>query len=266
MINPTDRKKAASPWFVLCLLALFGTHLSQAQLLTYLVDFGGAGLTNGTPAQNTYAVPTLGQDSNGNYWNNSQGGPSGQPSNLTLVTTQNQASTISLTWTNWGSGVATATMGLTTVPSGSALASSLLNVSTALNDSVFTSVAGNTNSFSLSGLNLGQTYNFSILASRTGTGGRSTAFQVSGASITNRVVQTTGTDLGGTGVNYNVTPWDFSLTPDNSGKITVNYSIASGGFAYINAMSITTVPEPSAGALLGLGLAALALCRSRCRR
>ena len=270
MINSTDGKKTASPWFVLCLLALFGIHSSQAQLLTYLVDFGGGGFN--TTQINGGRVATSSPDANGNYWNNSVGGDLGQPSNLSnLVNTSNQNGGISLTWTNWGSGVATANMGVTSVPSGSALSSSLLNIGTAVNDSVFTQSTTTAARFDLAGLVVGQSYDFSIFASRVATDTRRTLFTVTGSTILNQTVQTSGTNLSGTGLNYSTSLWNFSVTPDAQGKVAValqaDGSLALGSqYAYVNAMSIATVPEPSAGALLGLGLAALALCRSRRRR
>jgi len=273
MINSTDGKKTASPWFVLCLLALFGIHSSQAQLLTYLVDFGGGGFN--TTQINNGRVATSSPDANGNYWNNSVGGDLGQPSNLSnLVNTSNQSGGISLTWTNWGSGVSSANMGVTSVPSGSGLSSSLLNIGSAINDSVFTqNTTGVTRviQFNLDGLVVGQNYDFSIFASRSASDTRRTSFTVTGSTVLNQTVQTSGSNLSGTGLNYSTSLWNFSITPDAQGKVAValqaDGSLTLGSqYAYVNAMSIATVPEPSAGALLSAGLAALALRRSRRRR
>ena len=229
------------------LLPVAGT---QAQ--TYLIDFGGAGLSN----QPSYgAVPTI-SPTNGSYWNNSQGGPGGQPSNLnSLVSSLNITSGISLVWTNWGGGVATATMGVTNVPVSSTLASSPLNIATATGDSVFRSTPG-TNRFFLAGLTPGGLYNISIFASRTATNVRSTFFEVVGASTITNLVQTSGTNLSGAGLNYSTTPWDvLNFEADTDGRISVNYSTNTGGFAYINTMSLEVVPEPSTLGLLGLAAA-----------
>lgn len=225
---------------LLASLAWLGGEASATPL--YLIDFGGAGLST----QPTYgAVPTTSPDVNGNHWNNSQGGPGGAPSNLTgLVSTTNQASTISLTWTSSGGGVATANMGVSPVPTGSALASSPLNITTAVADSVFRSTAG-TNSFRIAGLTPSSNYNFSIFASRTSTNTRFTDFTVVGATTLTQSVQTSGTDLAGPGNNYSVTPWDFTLAADTNGEVRVDMALGTGGFAYINAMSIAVVPEPS---------------------
>jgi MYXO-CTERM domain-containing protein len=85
----------------------------------------------------------------------------------------------------------------------------------------------------------------------------------------NQTIQTTGTNLSGTGLNYNTTLWNFTITPDSAGKVAVEFladDSLSSRFAYINAMSISTVPEPSAGTLLGLGLFVLTLARAVRRR
>lgn len=246
------------------LIAALLLPVSGAQAQSYLVDFGGAGLST---QPNYGAVPTISPDINGNYWNNSQGGPGGQPSNLNnLVSTLNLTSTISLTWTNWGGGVATANMGVTNVPSGSGLASSPLNIATAVADSVFRSTVG-TNHFFLSGLTPGGLYNISIFASRTATNARSTLFTVAGVSTITNVVQTSGTDLSGAGLNYSTTPWDIlDFAADTNGQIAVDYTVSTGGFAYINALSLEVVPEPSTLGLLGLAAAGTFLHVLRRRR
>jgi hypothetical protein len=231
-------------------LASLVLPVAATQAQTYLIDFGGAGLSN----QPSYgAVPTTSPDTNARYWNNSQGGPGGQPSNLgNLVSTLNITSGISLTWTNWGGGVATTNMGVTNVPVGSALASSPLNIETATADSVFRSTSG-TNRFLLNGLVPGGLYNMSIFASRTATNTRSTLFAVTGASTVTNIVQTSGSNLSGAGLNYSTTPWDvLNFAAGTNGQISVDYSISTGGFAYINAMSLEVVPEPSTLGLLGL--------------
>lgn len=219
---------------------------------TYLIDFGGAGLTN----QPSYgAVPTTSPDLNGNHWNNSQGGPFGQPSNISgLVDRTNLASGISLTWTAWGSGVATSFMGITNIPGASDLSGSLLNVDTALNDSIFTSSTVANNSLYLAGLDTNVVYQLSLFASRATNSTRSTAFQVSGRTTEANVVQTSGTDLAGPGLNYSVTPWVLQMAPSANGRITIDYRVESGGFAYLNALaiqattnSLPSLPPPSPG-------------------
>lgn len=214
----------------------------------HLVDFGGLG----SSTQPSYgAVPTVSPDTNGNYWNNSAGGPFGAPGNIaSLVNQFNESSPISLTWLTSGGGVATANMGVTNVPAGSALSSSPLNITTAVADSVFTSTAGSTNSLRLSGLDTAVQYSVSLFASRTATNARTTAFEVVGRTTATNSVQTSGTDLAGSGLNYSVTPWTFQVAPGSSGRITINYSIAGGGFAYLNALAVqaTTNPAVSPGA------------------
>ena len=240
------RAAAGSDEFVLNALELEEVLPGDGPL--HLVDFGGAGLTN----QPSYgAVPTTSPDANGNYWNNSAGGPFGAPGNIAALVDQfNEPSSIALTWLTSNSGVATANMGVTNVPGTSALASSPLNIVTATADSVFTSVADSTNSLRLSGLDSSVLYNVSLFASRTATNTRTTAFEVVGRTTVTNAVQTSGANLAGAGLNYSVTPWTFQIAPDSTGRITINYSIAAGGFAYLNALSVqaTTNPAVSPGA------------------
>lgn len=265
-------KKTTSYFYpLLCVVtfSLLGLGTTTNGQVVYLVDFGGGGFTGQTSAG---LVATASPDANGKYWNNSVGGNLGQPSNLAnLINTANQTGGISLTWTNWGSGVASANMGVTNVPSASGLSSSLLNIQTAVNDSVFTQSTSTAARFELAGLVAGQSYDFSIFASRVGTDTRRSLFSAIGSTTLSQTIQTTGSNLSGTGLNYNTTPWNFTITPDSAGKVAVEFladgTLSSGSrFAYINAMSISTVPEPSAGALLGVGLAALTLARTMRRR
>lgn len=239
----------------LILASMAGMSFEAHATPLYLIDFGGLG----NSAQLVYgAVPTVSPDTDGNYWNNSQGGPGGAPSNLTnIVSTTNQSSSISLTWTSSGGGIATANMGVDPVPVGSALASSPLNITTAVADSVFRSTAG-TNSFLIAGLTPSSSYDFSIFASRTNASTRFTDFTVVGATTVTQSVQTSGTDLAGPGNNYSVTPWDFTLAADANGEVRVDFAFGTGGFGYINAMSIGVVPEPSTLVLLAAGAAGLA--------
>lgn len=265
-------KKSFSYFFrLLCVISfsLLGFGTTTNGQVVYLIDFGGGGFTS---AQTTAGlVATSSPDLHGNYWNNSVGGPGGQPSNLSsLVSIANVSGGISLNWSVWGSGVATANMGVTTVPAGSALGTSPLNVATANADSVFTQSTTVDNQFKISGLIAGQTYDFSIFASRTATDNRYTQFTITGDSVLTQAVQTSGTNLSGTGLNYSTTPWDFSILPNAQGEITFAYRVGaatgSNKFAYINSMSISTIPEPSAGTLLGLGLLAFTLARTMRRR
>jgi hypothetical protein len=236
------------------LVASLFLPVAGAQAQTFLVDFGGVGASNQISSG---LVPTASPDAAGNYWNNSAGGNFGQPSNLNnLVSTANLTSSITLTWTNWGSGVASANMGVTYVPVGSGLASSPLNIVTAVADSVFTQSLTNPNYFRLSNLVPNQSYNISIFAARTATDVRFTDFTVTGDTVVNTNWQTSGTNLSGAGINYSTTPWDILIDADSFGVISVAYKPGAGSaFAYINAMSLEVVPEPSTLGLLGLAAA-----------
>jgi hypothetical protein len=128
------------------------------------------------------------------------------------------------------------------------------NVSSAYNDGLFT--AADTITFTLSGLLATETYDLTMFASRDAAGTRITDYTVtgSGAPVT-LSLQTSGTGLGGVGINHNIANTvNFSgIAPDVNNQISVSIDINSGGFAYLNAMQITVVPEPASLSLLLLG-------------
>lgn len=199
-----------------------------------LVDFGN---TSGTTAGN---------------WNNSN------LSGYTLtdmIDTDGNTTTYDLFFTtavgqggNWG---------VTAAPSP-------FNVSSAYNDGLFT--AADTISFTLSGLSASETYDLTMFASRDATGTRITDYTVTGSGAPVILsLQTSGTDLGGVGINHNMASTaNFSgIAPDVNNQITVSIDINSGGFAYLNAMQITVVPEPASLSFLLLGGLVLRLTRRR---
>jgi MYXO-CTERM domain-containing protein len=103
------------------------------------------------------------------------------------------------------------------------------------------------------GLAASTTYNISAI------GGRASAGEDGVITVTTGTSASTTYDLSNTG-----TVLDFSVTSDASGEIVFDFSrsTGTGGLsATFNAMSITSIPEPSA-ALLG-GLGALLLLRRR---
>lgn len=61
-------------------------------------------------------------------------------------------------------------------------------------------------------------------------------------------LQTSGTDLGGTGIHYNNSNIaSFAgVAPNGSDEISVSITVPEGTYGYLNAMQITAIPEPSA--------------------
>ncbi len=215
-----------------------------------LIDFGGTGATNQIGSG---IIPTSSPDFRGFYWNNSSGGQFGRPSDISNMVDQlNQPSGISLAWGSWGVGVASVNLGVSTIPASSPLygfQGSALGVASAMQDGIYTVSDVNDNFLTLSGMDPAKQYDLSIFASRDDSSGpRYSDYLVRGAWDTNRLIQTSGPNVGGSGIHYNVTPWDCTMVPDSYGNITIYYRGAFSGpagavsgtnaWAYLNAMAI----------------------------
>lgn len=170
------------------------------------------------------------------------GGNFGQPNNVNnLVDKLNQPSSVNLLWEIWGAGVGSGNFGVSNVlyPD--------LGIATAAQDGIYTTSRTDYNSLLLRGLDPSIQYSLALLASRASTEARYTDFIIDGAaSLTNRV-QTSGTDLGGAGINYNPSPLQVTLAPTPWGEIRVRYRAAEigGAFAYLNALSLLPTGLPS---------------------
>jgi hypothetical protein len=83
--------------------------------------------------------------------------------------------------------------------------------------------------------------------------------------LTPITITTTGTNVGGIGTNHNTANLaTFSnVAADGSNQIKVDYLVATGGFAYLNAMQINVVPEPATWALLAFSLTTVMVLRRR---
>lgn len=117
----------------------------------------------------------------------------------------------------------------------------------------------------LTTLDITKSYNFQIYGAREGTSEvRITNYTVLGATSGSGTLTTTGTDIGTGGADYNNNAilTINGITPNASGEILIQYSVNTGGFGYLNAFTVTEVPEPSSAALVG-GLGMIALLRRR---
>jgi uncharacterized protein YjdB len=222
---------------ILCLLFVFTGLYAQTLEKNVLIDFGPLA----SPGLNT-ATP----DANGNYWNNHNA--------LTVLSTTALADTLNVSsgitlnivtpfMTNGGSGAG----GLTT-PSATLLGNfAILN---ATQDYFFTQTNLNgtsTSTMKFTGLNLTKGYRFQIFGCRIISGAaRTSRYTFTGATSTVGTLQTTGTDLGGTGIHGNIS--SIYSTPiiyaDANGEIKLDLSIVTGGYAYINVMRIQQYAAP----------------------
>lgn len=222
---------------------------------TLLVDFGNNG-TNGSQTPSP---------SGGNYWNNSF---NGGYTVTNMVTTSNGTTTIDLTYTT---AVATNTAALSV-----GAAPSPFNITTAYEDAIFTTgtTAGTGITVRFSQLDLSKTYKFTLFGSRSAADSRTTNFEMVGATTSTGSLQTSGTNLGGSGINYNnssvlVLGGVSGLAPNASSQIDLTLfatSTDTNKFGYLNAMQIEVIPEPTSAMLIGLGLAGMAVAIRRRRR
>jgi hypothetical protein len=244
--NPSMKSLITSAFLVMLATA---PHLSASSIL---IDFGNNG-TNGSQITSP--------DTNGNYWNNSS---SAGFTVSNLMTTTNAPTVFDLAYTT---SVATNSAAL-----GVASAPGSFNISNAYEDAIFTTGTslGTGITLRLSQLDATKTYIFTLFGSRDATGSRTTNFSITGGSTVTGTLQTSGTDLGGSGVNHNnsttlVLGGLGGISPDGSNQIDVTFfatSTDTNKFAYLNALEITVIPEPSSAMLL-CGIGTLLLLRRR---
>lgn len=227
---------------------------ASAATTTLFIDFGGAA---------ALGRPTTGADANGNYWNNfaSVNDAGLVTSRTDLIDSDNVGTTIDLTLTgDWhvNGGPGTGAIGTIANPDPALLGE--FAIGTATEDFYF----GSGGTITVSGLTVGQSYNFSMFATRAAADTRHTSYNVTDVNGLHTVtVQTTGTGAGTASNGNNDTIVELmGLVPDASGNLVMTVTGDTAN-KYISAMSITAVPEP--GAPLLACLAGLAFISRRRR-
>ena len=213
-MKPTQRfVRTFAPGVLALSLNLAPTADGQA----LLIDFGASSTTS--------------PDANGNYWNNFTAGGSTLSN---MVTSSNATTSYGLGYTT---GVSLNTFTGALVGPNPALG--VFNFSTVYTDGANATSAA-TQSFNLTGLNSFQTYDFLLLGTRSATDTRTTTYTVTGSNSATGNSITSGTNAGGSGINYNVTPLALSgITPNGSSIISVSYTNpTAASFSYLNAMQV----------------------------
>lgn len=198
------------------------TPLKQA-----LIDFGPA-------TQANWSKLTVSPDvSTNNYWNNYNGADVN--STATLIDKTNAATGITITTVSALS--ANPTPGAPGLDATNATALGDLSVSNATLDYFFTQSTG---SLKFSGLSTTKAYKFYLYGCRLATDTRITQYTLTGASTTVGTLQTSGTDLGGAGINGNKS--NLFITPliyaNASGEISLLIGNTAGGFGYLNDLKL----------------------------
>lgn len=207
---------------VLCI----GAHAQTTR--TFYIDFGPNDGTNGNI--------TTSPDVNGNYWSNvTNTATTAAP--VYLVTNRNASSGILLNITAGFSSNGINNGGLLS-PSVALLKDFAIN--TATQDYFHTD---NTASFIIKGLDVSKGYVFNIFATRNDPEVRRTNYTFAGKATTSASLQTSGTNLGGTGYNGNNSTvlTTGTIIPDAKGQIAVTVKKEAGSFGYIGIVKLEEV-------------------------
>jgi len=213
---------------LLVFIATMVTTNAQTLQRSMLVDFG--------PTDSNSGKLTISPDASGNYWTNCTGNTANSVTPLVDKTNASTGISVNIL-TTFTTNPGGAVMGLTN-PSTSLLGD--LAVSTATQDFFFAEVPNPTPSLKFTGLNKSKGYKFYVYGCRVATDTRISQYTFTGATTASGTVQTTGTNVGGTGVNGNnsnlfVTP---VMLPDANGEIKFTLTYTTGSFGYLNAMRI----------------------------
>ena len=219
---------------ILTLVLSFYLLSASAETLqrTLYFDFGVTGRSGAAAVTNP--------DAKGNYWNNIGAEVTASPwrvskdADYSLIASDNAATTMHLTYTgtlflgNGAGGWAT--------PDTALLGD--LAVANATRDYLFASNAERCG-LVISGLDPTKAYQFKIFGSRSATDSRVSKYDIEGLTTTTGQLAAAGTNLGGTGINQNVSSVYLSdmVFPDKDGKITITVSKGtSGQYLPINCM------------------------------
>jgi lysophospholipase L1-like esterase len=218
--------------FIYLLLLCVGTIDTYAQTLrTFYVDFGPNDVSNGNI--------TLSPDINGNYWNNVTN-TSTTASSVYLLTSRKASSGAFINISAGFSSNGINNGGLL-APNAALLKD--LAINTATQDYFHTD---NTAGFIIKGLDVSKGYVFSFFATRNDPEVRRSNYTLAGKTTYSATLQTSGTNLGGTGYNGNNSTIlvTGTVAPDAKGQIAITVKRELGSFGYIGALKVEEVRVP----------------------
>lgn len=211
--------------FIICLSFLFNVSSGQTIEQEFFIDFGPNDVTNGNITSNP--------DTNGNYWNN-----------LSDPSTSGSVSLISTINTSTSYNIEVSSPFLTNgILNGGLLAPSniLLGdvaINTATQDYFY---SGNQGVLLFKNLNVNRGYEFKIFATRNASDVRQTKYNFIGLNDFKGILQTSGTDIGGSGYDGNNSTILSSgiIFPDCNGTIKLEVIVEAGNFAYLGLIHAT---------------------------
>ena len=215
------------PQIAFCVLLTLFVGSSGLFAQSFLVDFGPWTTSNSSVT----TPPAAAVIQNGNYWNFLNNSTA-----YTNPVTTIEGATSAVNITQSGGTFNTGVQFVSGSPNLSNLG--VFNIDTVFLDAIF-AAANTTGSVNLSSLNSNQTYDFILFGSRVATDNRTTTYTVNGSSSSSGTLQTSGTNLGGAGINYNNSLFYTALgiAPNASSNITVTY-VNPTGFSYLSAMGV----------------------------
>ena len=190
---------------------------------------------------------TASPDVNGNYWNNITNNSGNYASAGTsyegLVNSANTQTEYALTLDTRFSTNGKSEGGGLLEPQ-----ADLLNdfaIPTATEDYFYIESNENNSSFTISGLDVSKAYKFYAFGSRANTQTRTAYYVMSGLNVFTGEHQTSGTDLGGEGINQNIQDICESdlIYPDNEGNIKFTVSRKTGSYIALNALKVEEYTE-----------------------
>ncbi|MEO9475107.1 MAG: T9SS type A sorting domain-containing protein [Cyclobacteriaceae bacterium] len=192
----------------------------------YFVDFGPNDGSNGNITSN--------RDINFNHWNNLND-PLSSSTPVSLVDKYNKWSHVSIEITSDFEMNGINNGGLMS-PEVSLLGDFAVNTVT---QDYFHTLSNS--GFTISGLNPDNQYVFNLFGTRNSTATRRSEYRFEGSNTTIDTLQTSGTDLGGSGYHGNNSTIIVTDTiyPDSNGDIVYGLTVAEGGFAYIGGLKIS---------------------------
>jgi beta-glucanase (GH16 family)/lysophospholipase L1-like esterase len=117
-------------------------------------------------------------------------------------------------------------------------------------DGIYTDTNRSSSTFKISRLNRSNAYTFRLFGSRSATQTRVTSYTLAGSDTFNGALTNSGSNVGGTGINYNTNVLTFSnVVPDRNGEVTLTFTRTAGDFGYLNALSVSTTNFPDAGSI-----------------